>query len=57
MVSIRKPTEDRWNLGKCIGEVAPRSFMIEVDKRCYMRNINYIISENTTEPENKVEDS
>ena len=44
-------------MGKCIGEVEPRSFEIEVDERCYRRNIKDIISENTTETDKKVEES
>ena len=56
-VRIRKPTEDRCSLGKCIAEVAPRSFEIKVDEKYYRRNIKDIRFENTTEPENKVEDS
>ena len=51
VVHIKKPREEFWTKGKCLKEVKPRSFEIEIKDKVYRRNSRDIRMETQSEVE------
>ena len=51
VVRIKKPREEFWTKGKCLKEVKPRSFEIEIKDKVYRRNSRDIRMETQSEVE------
>ena len=55
-IRIKRPREEGWTKGKCLGEVAPRSHIVEIENKMYRRNVRDIRKDATGNNKEAVSD-